>query len=113
VADPRADSRTLAAGAILLQTMGAEVCRETWMTAPPGEGRGGRLRGVQRAELVDRGHRREVSQGKALVDVAEGAGVKHFVYTSVGGADDRPGATLREQVAHRGAGAAAGMRGRS
>jgi uncharacterized protein YbjT (DUF2867 family) len=39
------------------------------------------------------GARREVQQGKNLADVAKKAGVEHFVYSSVGGADRNTGIT--------------------
>jgi len=39
------------------------------------------------------GARREVQQGKNLVDVAKKAGVEHFVYSSVGGAERNTGIT--------------------
>jgi uncharacterized protein YbjT (DUF2867 family) len=37
------------------------------------------------------GYEREVSQGKTLADAAKAAGVRHFVYSSVGGADRHSG----------------------
>jgi len=37
------------------------------------------------------GYEREVQQGKFLADVAKTAGIKHFVYSSVGGADRHTG----------------------
>ena len=37
------------------------------------------------------GARREVQQGKNLADTARQAGVEHFVYSSVGGADRNSG----------------------
>ena len=39
------------------------------------------------------GARREVQQGKNLADAAKNAGVKHFVYSSVGGAERNTGIT--------------------
>src|SRR5262249_17957556 len=39
------------------------------------------------------GARREVQQGKNLADVAKKAGVAHFVYSSVGGAERNSGIT--------------------
>ena len=39
------------------------------------------------------GARREVQQGKNLADVAKKAGVDHFVYSSVGGAERNTGIT--------------------
>jgi len=39
------------------------------------------------------GARREVQQGKKLADVAKRAGVEHFVYSSVGGAERNTGIT--------------------
>lgn len=37
------------------------------------------------------GYRREVEQGKKLADAAKAAGVKHFIYSSVGGAERNTG----------------------
>src|SRR6266581_1060753 len=39
------------------------------------------------------GAKREVQQGKSLADVAKKAGVQHFVYSSVGGAERNTGIT--------------------
>ncbi|PYU26700.1 MAG: hypothetical protein DMG32_09320 [Acidobacteria bacterium] len=39
------------------------------------------------------GARREVQQGKNLADVAKKAGIQHFVYSSVGGAERNTGIT--------------------
>ncbi|MSQ32512.1 MAG: NmrA/HSCARG family protein [Dehalococcoidia bacterium] len=39
---------------------------------------------------------REIAQGKAVVDAAKSAGVRHLVYTSAGGADQKTGASHLE-----------------
>jgi uncharacterized protein YbjT (DUF2867 family) len=39
------------------------------------------------------GAKREVQQGKNMVDAARGAGVAHFIYSSVGGAERNSGIT--------------------
>ncbi len=46
---------------------------------------------VQNFWLPDVGPEGEVRQGKNLADAANSAGVRHFVYTSVGGAERRTG----------------------
>jgi uncharacterized protein YbjT (DUF2867 family) len=38
-------------------------------------------------DFWEHGHDKEIAHGKNLADAAQAAGVKHFVYTSVGGAD--------------------------
>ncbi len=45
--------------------------------------------GVQ--NFWEAGFEREVAQGQALVDAARAAGVQHFIYTSVGGAERNSG----------------------
>src|SRR5579864_7254593 len=47
--------------------------------------------GVYSARISAVGARREVQQGKNLADTARQAGVEHFVYSSVGGADRNSG----------------------
>ncbi|MDJ0926051.1 MAG: NmrA/HSCARG family protein [Gammaproteobacteria bacterium] len=42
-------------------------------------------------DFWEHGYDKEVAHGRALVDAAENAGVKHFVYTSVAGADENTG----------------------
>src|SRR5258708_4525330 len=53
------------------------------------------MRGVQGVYSVQDfwavGARREIQQGKNLADAAKKAGVEHFVYSSVGGADRNSG----------------------
>src|SRR5579864_3656724 len=44
------------------------------------------------------GAKREVQQGKNLADVAKRAGVEHFVYSSVGGAERHPGRSAERRV---------------
>ena len=57
--------------------------------------------GVQNS--AEAGVEREEAQGKRLATLAREAGVKHFVYTSVGSAHKRTGIPhFRQQVAHRG-----------
>jgi uncharacterized protein YbjT (DUF2867 family) len=46
---------------------------------------------VQNFWLPEVGHDGEVRQGKLLADAAKAAGVQHFVYTSVGGAERNTG----------------------
>src|SRR5690242_20666201 len=46
---------------------------------------------VQNFWLPDVGYEGEVRQGKTLADAAKAAGVQHFVYTSVGGAERHTG----------------------
>jgi uncharacterized protein YbjT (DUF2867 family) len=42
-------------------------------------------------DFWEHGYEKEVQHGRNLVDAAKGAGVGHFVYTSVAGADDETG----------------------
>jgi len=46
---------------------------------------------VQNFWLPDVGHDGEIRQGKLVADAAKAAGVQHFVYSSVGGADRNSG----------------------
>ena len=77
-----------------LQAAGAEVVAAN--LAKP-ESLGAALDGVygvfsvQNFWLPDVGFEGEIAQGKNLVDAAKAAGVQHFVYTSVGGAERNTG----------------------
>jgi uncharacterized protein YbjT (DUF2867 family) len=43
-------------------------------------------------DFWEHGHDKEIAHGKNLADAAQAAGVEHFVYSSVGGADRAPAA---------------------
>lgn len=57
------------------------------------------VRGVQAVFSVQNwrdAEGREIAQGKAVIDAAKSAGVRHLVYTSAGGADQKTGASHLE-----------------
>ena len=45
------------------------------------------LYGIFSVQTFDRGVKKEIEQGKRLADLADKFGVRHFVYSSVAGAD--------------------------
>ena len=58
----------------------------------PSTGTARRIRRLQRAKLLGlSGPVGEARQGKTLADAAKAAGIQHFVYTSVGGAERKSG----------------------
>jgi uncharacterized protein YbjT (DUF2867 family) len=86
--DPGSDS------AKQLQALGAETAAadlaDPATLGPALEGAHG-VFSVQNFWLPDVGYEGEIAQGKNLADAAKAAGVKHFVYTSVGGAERESG----------------------
>lgn len=70
-----------------LQNLGAEVVKGDFNDAASLRRAMDGVSGVFGVSTWDRGTDREVVQGKQLIDAAEAAGIGHFVYTSVAGAD--------------------------